>query len=104
MFQPGTLIYFNPFYFKNGAASKSKYFIMLKEIDDQYILASLSWIFFLFHPLGKPLLPSNRGWHSRKPNSRLPVGKIAHPLFNYGKKEDSHQRPDGRGTATGKSR
>ena len=41
MFQPGTVIYFNPFYFKNGAASKPKYFIVLKEIDDHYILASL---------------------------------------------------------------
>lgn len=41
MFQSGTLLYFNPFYFKNGAASKPKYFIVLKDIDDKLILASL---------------------------------------------------------------
>lgn len=41
MFVAGTIIYFTPFYFKNGAASKPKYFIVLKEMDDQFILASL---------------------------------------------------------------
>lgn len=41
MFVAGTIIYFTPFYFKNGAASKPKYFIVLKEMDDEFILASL---------------------------------------------------------------
>lgn len=41
MFVAGTIIYFTPFYFKNGAASKAKYFIVLKEVDDHIILASL---------------------------------------------------------------
>jgi hypothetical protein len=41
MFTPGNILYFTPFYFKNGAASKNKYFIVLKDIDGQLILASL---------------------------------------------------------------
>lgn len=41
MFVAGTIIYFTPFYFKNGAASKPKYFIVLKEVDEHYLLASL---------------------------------------------------------------
>lgn len=41
MFTPGNILYFTPFYFKNGASSKNKYFIVLKDIDGQLILASL---------------------------------------------------------------
>lgn len=41
MLTPGNILYFTPFYFKNGAASKNKYFIALKDIDGQLILASL---------------------------------------------------------------
>jgi len=41
MYTPGNLIYFNPFYFKDGAASKSKYFLVLKVIDNQAVLATL---------------------------------------------------------------
>lgn len=41
MFTPGNILYFTPFYFKNGAANKNKYFIVLKDINGQLILASL---------------------------------------------------------------
>lgn len=41
MFTPGNILYFTPFYFKNGSPSKNKYFIVLKDIDGQLILASL---------------------------------------------------------------
>lgn len=41
MYTPGNLIYFNPFYFKDGAASKPKYFLVLKVVEDKAILASL---------------------------------------------------------------
>jgi hypothetical protein len=41
MYVAGNLIYFDPFYFKDGAASKPKYFLVLKVIDDTAILASL---------------------------------------------------------------
>lgn len=41
MLTAGTILYFTPFYFKNGATSKDKYFIVLKEIEDRIILASL---------------------------------------------------------------
>jgi hypothetical protein len=31
MFDEGTIIYFDPFYFKNGNAAKPKYFVVLKK-------------------------------------------------------------------------
>jgi len=50
MFTPGNIVYFTPFYFKNAAASKNKYFIILKDIDAQVILGSL--------PTSKIFLPN----------------------------------------------
>jgi hypothetical protein len=41
MFEEGTIIYFDPFYFKNGNTAKPKYFVVLKNPDDHNILASL---------------------------------------------------------------
>lgn len=41
MFEEGTIIYFDPFYFKNGNTVKPKYFVVLKNQDEQNILASL---------------------------------------------------------------
>jgi len=41
VFSEGQIIYFSPFYFKNGNTSKNKYFVVLKNIDDKIILASL---------------------------------------------------------------
>jgi hypothetical protein len=41
MYTAGNLIYFDPFYFKDGSASKRKYFLVLKVIDDNAVLASL---------------------------------------------------------------
>ena len=41
MFEEGTIIYFDPFYFKNGNTAKPKYFVVLKNQDGQNILASL---------------------------------------------------------------
>ena len=35
------MIYFDPFYFKNGNTAKTKYFVVLKNIDNKIILASL---------------------------------------------------------------
>lgn len=47
MYTPGKLIYFDPFYFKNGE-SKRKYFLVLKTYGHHTILASLpSSIFHL---------------------------------------------------------
>lgn len=51
MYTPGKIIYFDPFYFKNGGSSKPKYFLVLKSIDQSAILASL--------PTSKHHLPSN---------------------------------------------
>lgn len=41
MFEEGTIIYFDPFYFKNGNSAKPKYFLVLKNIFGENILASL---------------------------------------------------------------
>lgn len=41
MDKEGSILYFDPFYFKNGNKSKPKYFIILKVIDGISILASL---------------------------------------------------------------
>jgi hypothetical protein len=41
VYSPGKIIYFDPFYFKNGNTSKPKYFIVLKVIDSSIVLASL---------------------------------------------------------------
>jgi hypothetical protein len=41
LFQQGEIVYFTPFYFKNGNTAKDKYFIILKVIENQTILASL---------------------------------------------------------------
>ena len=41
MFQEGEIIYFTPFYFNNGNTPKEKYFIVLKLVDGDTILASL---------------------------------------------------------------
>lgn len=41
MFKEGTIIYFTPFYFKNGNRAKNKYFVVLKKTNDDLIIASL---------------------------------------------------------------
>jgi hypothetical protein len=51
MFEEGNIIYFTPFYFKNGNAAKSKYFIVLKINKTNSIIASL--------PTRKDSIPNN---------------------------------------------
>ncbi len=41
MIPEGSLLYFDPFVFKNGAPPKAKYFIALANIDESVVLASL---------------------------------------------------------------
>ena len=41
MFTQGQIFYFTPFYFKNGNTAKPKYFIVLKNIEDNIVIASL---------------------------------------------------------------
>ena len=41
MFQRGNIIYFTPFYFKNGNTAKNKYFVVLAVIEGKSIIASL---------------------------------------------------------------
>lgn len=41
MYKEGNIIYFTPFYFKNGNTAKPKYFVVLKVFEEKNILASL---------------------------------------------------------------
>lgn len=41
MFTEGTIIYFTPFYFKNGKPAKNKYFVVLKNTGTNCLIASL---------------------------------------------------------------
>lgn len=54
MYTPGKLIFFDPFYFKDGG-SKRKYFLVLKTVDDNVILATL--------PSSQAHLPSGLTFH-----------------------------------------
>jgi hypothetical protein len=41
VFLPGQIIYFTSFQFKNGNTPKAKYFIVLANVDDSIVIASL---------------------------------------------------------------
>jgi hypothetical protein len=41
LYTPGKLIYFDPFYFKDGNKSKPKYFLVLKVVENSVVLACL---------------------------------------------------------------
>lgn len=41
MFENGNIIYSDPFYFKNGNSAKPKYFVVIKNIQNSSVLASL---------------------------------------------------------------
>ena len=51
MYTAGNIIYFDPFFFKNGSLPKPKYFLVLSTLDQHTILASL--------PSSKNHLPSD---------------------------------------------
>jgi len=51
MFEQGNLLYFNPFIFPDGGDPKPKFFIVLGEIDETILLASL--------PTSKDHIPSD---------------------------------------------
>jgi len=51
MFSPGNLLYFNPFLFPDGGTPKPKYFLVLAEVGDDVLLASL--------PTSKDHVPSD---------------------------------------------
>lgn len=50
MFEEGSVLYFNPFYFEDGT-SKPKYFIVLRRVGERVVLASL--------PTSKDHVPSS---------------------------------------------
>ena len=50
MFEEGTILYFTPFIFPDGGTPKAKYFLVLKRINHQILLASL--------PTSKDSVPS----------------------------------------------
>lgn len=51
MFEPGNLLYFNPFIFPDGGESKAKFFVVLGEMEGTLLLASL--------PTSKDHIPSD---------------------------------------------
>lgn len=51
MFEEGNLLLFHPFLFKNGATPKDKFFVVLKELEENILLASL--------PTSKDHVPSD---------------------------------------------
>lgn len=51
MFEVGNLLWFTPFYFKNGAIPQPKFFLVLKAFDGNMLLASL--------PTSKDHVPSD---------------------------------------------
>lgn len=52
MFTPGDILYFDPFYFKNGNPAKAKYFIVLAVTPASTVLATL--------PSSKDFVPSGQ--------------------------------------------
>jgi hypothetical protein len=50
-FTQGSILYFDPFYFSNGDTPKRKYCLVLKELDNTLVLASL--------PTSKDSIPSH---------------------------------------------
>ena len=51
MFEPGNLLYFNPFIFPDGGEPKAKFFVVLGEVEGTLLLASL--------PTSKDHIPSD---------------------------------------------
>lgn len=51
LFEPGNLLYFNPFIFPDGGEPKPKFFVVLGEMDETVLLASL--------PTSKDHIPSD---------------------------------------------
>lgn len=51
MFEPGNILYFNPFIFPDGGEPKPKFFVVLGEVDETVLLASL--------PTSKDHIPSD---------------------------------------------
>lgn len=51
MFEPGNLLYFDPFIFPDGGEPKPKFFVVLGEVDETVLLASL--------PTSKDHIPSD---------------------------------------------
>lgn len=51
MFEPGNLLYFNPFIFPDGGDPKPKFFVVLGEVEETVLLASL--------PTSKVHIPSD---------------------------------------------
>jgi hypothetical protein len=66
VFEAGNIIYFDPFYFKNGNTLKAKYFVVLKTLDNSSLIASL--------PTRRDSIPST--------NSKN-IGCVEIPEFNF---------------------
>ena len=99
MYQTGELIKFSPFVFKNGNQPKSKYCIVLGQINDKVLLASL--------PTSKDHVPSDvmiehgcvdvpeRGVNAFvfSPNDQVTSSfRFPRPTFVYGEQVDEYEQ------------
>lgn len=66
MFEAGNIIYFDPFFFKNGNTAKAKYFVILKTLENSSLIASL--------PTRKDSTPRNNS---------IDIGCIEIPELNF---------------------
>lgn len=49
VFEEGNLLFFRPFLFKNGADPQDKFFLVLKKMDGDILLASLPTSKTMYH-------------------------------------------------------
>lgn len=66
MFEADNIIYFDPFFFKNGNTAKAKYFVILKTLENSSLIASL--------PTRKDSTPRNNS---------IDIGCIEIPELNF---------------------
>jgi hypothetical protein len=66
VFEAGNIIYFDPFFFKNGNTAKAKYFVILKTLENSSLIASL--------PTRKDSTPRNNS---------IDIGCIEIPELNF---------------------
>lgn len=80
MFKEGRLLYFEPFFFKNGNLPKNKYFLVIKDVDGELLLASL--------PTSQDHIP--QGMDIRNGIYEIPNSRLSAFVFIAGKEIATH--------------
>ena len=99
MYEEGKLLKFSPFKFKNGNTSKPKYYVVLKRIDDEVMMAAL--------PTSKDYIPADAmvvdgcidiperrvNAFVFSPNTRITeIFRFSLPTFVYGESVDEYEQ------------